>query len=647
MKQNALLSFFFLFSLQTSCMIISHKHTPKLAIKKQSEQKERKLLDLSQIDPFEDLITCEELYSRYVENKDLLNHYYLHSNDYTAAMVSFARKNDVKKIELLMQHEGIDNKNNRKNILMHFGANHGTELQNVIEIYKKKYDKENIYNIVSTWELVINHVPVIQLLLEQGYDPNIKRGNDNSPILFYATEYNINALKLLLAHPQVDINAKNNNGLTALHCAARDNNINALKLLLAYPQIDINAQDKHGFTALYWAAVYKTNALKLLLADNRVDTNLKNNSGYTVFQYLVANFITKNNIDALKILLADDRVDAKIKDICCVIAYDLANNSDVRDMLLSYNSMISYLQLIPFDVIGDVIGNLDYKANMQFIRTCKRLYGHYAEKNDLLTHYCLNSNDYTGAMVCLARKNDAKKIELLIQYEGEINKNNRENILKYFKINPTFDLQQVIEIYKETYDTKNTYQIVAFDEFVKNNTSVLQLLLKQGFDPNVKNDDGDPIILYAAKYNTNALEFLLARQVDINAKNNNGMTALHCAAMYNFDALKILLAKEKINLNAKNIKGNTAFLSAVKENNINCLKLLLTIRDVDQNARDKDGGTALHHVIKYDNNNLLKILLETSHVDPNIKDFSGYTVLDYAIGKNKTHALKLLRAKQA
>ena len=53
-------------------------------------------------------------------------------------------------------------------------------------------------------------------------------------------EYSIEYIKLLLAHPQIDVNNQNLNGVTALHMATICKGVNIVKLLLAHPKIDVN-----------------------------------------------------------------------------------------------------------------------------------------------------------------------------------------------------------------------------------------------------------------------------------------------------------------------------------------------------------------------------------------------------------------------
>jgi ankyrin repeat protein len=547
MKQNVLLFFSFFFSLQTSCMIISHKHASKLAIrnllkncqpspvKKQEVllgQKEQNLLDMSQIITFDAMghvignldykanmlliMTCKTFYNHYAEKNDLFTHHCLNSNDYTGAMVCLARKNDAKKIELLMQHEGIDNKNNRENILTYFGVNHTTDPQQVIEIYKKTYDQENTYQAVDISEL-INHISVLQLLLKQGYDPNVKC-DKNVPLFFYASLANIEALKLLLADSRLDPNIKDNNGLTALCHAAMDNNIEVLKLLLANSQVDPNI-DIRGISILSCAASNNSiEVLKLLLTDKRIDPNVKDNNGLTVF----CRAIVDNNIEVLKLLLANSQVDPNV---------DIRGTSVL--CFAAFNNSIEVLKLLLTD---------------------KRIDPDVKDSYGLRVFHCAIFN------------NNIEVLRLLLA-DRRVNPNVR-------------------------YNNGNTGIHFAVR---KNNIDALKIVLSNDrVNPNIENNNGDTALHCAVEDNNiEALKFLLANNhVDPNVKNNQGITPLFAAIAGDcMEALRVLVASPRLDLNVKACVDLTALHFVVMSSNVEALKILLTNSSIDLNVKDEDGCT--------------------------------------------------------
>jgi ankyrin repeat protein len=265
--------------------------------------------------------TCKELYVRYADRNDILfTKHYLSSDDYTGAMVYFARKNDIKKIKLFIRYEGIFNKDNRENILDFFQINgivdrqkidDTIDYQQIIEIYKQEYDQNQNYHIGNINYLVGEYTPVLQLILKQGYNPNIKDLSGFPVLTCAAKEKNSNALKLLLADPASNGNIKDVTGFTALDWAVKENNIEFLRLLLADKRVDRDVESNNGFTALH-RAVEKNNIdfLKLLVDNFHIDLNIKDVNGFTALHYAVI----ENNIKILRLLLTDPRVDPNVED---------------------------------------------------------------------------------------------------------------------------------------------------------------------------------------------------------------------------------------------------------------------------------------------------------------------------------------------
>ena len=82
-------------------------------------------------------------------------------------------------------------------------------------------------------------------------------------------------VKLLLAHPNIDVNAKNIAGWTPLHTSCSNNRIKIAELLLAHPNIDVNAKNEYGWTPLHKACQNNNIELvKLLLAHPKIKMNL-------------------------------------------------------------------------------------------------------------------------------------------------------------------------------------------------------------------------------------------------------------------------------------------------------------------------------------------------------------------------------------
>ena len=75
------------------------------------------------------------------------------------------------------------------------------------------------------------------------------------PALYFAIETrNMDIIKLLLSHKDIDINAPFQKGKSPLHLAVQNNDIEIVKLLLTYPNIDVNQIriSKHYFDTIFF-----------------------------------------------------------------------------------------------------------------------------------------------------------------------------------------------------------------------------------------------------------------------------------------------------------------------------------------------------------------------------------------------------------
>jgi len=152
--------------------------------------------------------------------------------------------------------------------------------------------------------------------------------------LYYAARRNaVESLKVLLPRPEIDVNIREyREGETVLHVAARDNAVESLKVLLTRPEIEVNIQNKYGWTALHVAACNNAvEALKVLITRPDIEANIQNNFGCTAL-HLAAR---KNAVESVKVLV-NFGVDKSIKDNNGKLALrsdDRTTNSEIREIL--------------------------------------------------------------------------------------------------------------------------------------------------------------------------------------------------------------------------------------------------------------------------------------------------------------------------
>lgn len=173
--------------------------------------------------------------------------------------------------------------------------------------------------------------------------------------------------------------------------------------------------------------------------------------------------------------------------------------------------------------------------------------------------------------------------------------------------------------------------------------SVIKYLLKKGANADVATEDGiTPVMLAAARSEIEPLHALLAYATNYSAKDSDGRNA-------------IIYAVEEGSPHADNIKALIAMGCAADERNeekatpliISCYrgsidssvaKTLIASAKVDVNARDEKGNTALIYAVRHDQNQKAKDLVSIGNADMNVVDDDGDTPIIIA-ARNKNSDL--------
>jgi ankyrin repeat protein len=115
-------------------------------------------------------------------------------------------------------------------------------------------------------------IPNIHLNLQSYCGYTALHYSINANPLINSRDSNINVIRLLLNHPEIDVNIGCNGGTTPLLLAIDNNNIDAVKILLADERIDINQEDSMGITPIVIAYdLGHEEIINLLLNDKRLE----------------------------------------------------------------------------------------------------------------------------------------------------------------------------------------------------------------------------------------------------------------------------------------------------------------------------------------------------------------------------------------
>ena len=156
----------------------------------------------------------------------------------------------------------------------------------------------------------------VKAALKNGVDVNTKDEDGFTGLIWAVRDIDdIDAMKLLLDVPSIDVNIKNNLGESALHLAVLEDNVEALKLLLNVPCIDVNIVDNNGQSALHLAVLWnKLEAFKLLLSHLSMTALALNQRDNDYGSTPVMRAVKMNRLEHLALLAADLRVDLDTTD---------------------------------------------------------------------------------------------------------------------------------------------------------------------------------------------------------------------------------------------------------------------------------------------------------------------------------------------
>jgi ankyrin repeat protein len=156
---------------------------------------------------------------------------------------------------------------------------------------------------------------------------------------------------------------------------------------------------------------------------------------------------------------------------------------------------------------------------------------------------------------------------------------------------------------------------------------VLQLINK-GATIESRNHDGDTALHRAVGVGgVKTAALLTAAGHNINIANKANETPLHVAAgTSHLESVRFLVQQRGINLEAKDISGNTPLLSAAV-NDVEDIISFLANSGADVDAKDKHGMTPLHHCMVRGGVEAAISLLDAG-ANPHIADKNGFTPID-------------------
>ena len=175
--------------------------------------------------------------------------------------------------------------------------------------------------------------------------------------------------------------------------------------------------------------------------------------------------------------------------------------------------------------------------------------------------------------------------------------------------------------------------------------SVVERLLANGVDANVKRDDGwTPLLLATEGGYLEVVSTLLANNADPNEPNNIGLAPIHIAAKNGYGDILVLLLRSGVDVNAVGSDDVTALMLAAQAGHADIVKRLIE-EGADVNARNGSNSTALIVASFFGHADIVKMLLEAG-ADPSVVHSSGSTALDVARQQGNDEIVRILSDAQ-
>ncbi len=421
------------------------------------------------------------------------------------------------------------------------------------------------------------------------------------------------------------------------------------------------------------------------LIDNGADVNLKNTyDGTTPLMTAVTSYDSKISFDIINYLIQNN-ADANILD------------NDENNCLMKLSSNYSWKDISPemYDLILSKTNNIN-QANKNkdtaLINACRN-------NNEVLALKIIEkgadvnsrNNEGLNALGCLIHQNNPDILaEKLIQKGIDINLSDEYNeslifktIRYYNKENHILDLllnnkvninvvnkdgysplQEACQnenipaeiitrliVNKNILNSTAGYEKIsaahfAVDEY-DGNINAIPVLIKAGADLNIKNLEGENVLIAAcknSKITENLMQLIINNTTDINFQNNSKNSALHVAVQKNDFKKTALLVKNKASVNLKNIDGSSPLHIAVEEYDSYETINFLIKNGADINAVNIDNQTPL--ILCYAENNIkgAQVLLKNG-ADFTIPDNKKNNIFHYAASGSDPQYFEIIMKK--
>lgn len=436
---------------------------------------------------------------------------------------------------------------------------------------------------------------------------------------------------------------------TPLHHAASLGHDKIVSLLLS-ENASFNTLDKKGETALFKAVANGHSAVAERLLDLGVNVDISNkegqlalhvaakNSSMEVVQKLLPLTKKPNQADKKGVapfhLAAEHNVKSVVEALLFGQTIDLSSVDKKGYHALHYAFRNKDPEILEILFETSAISLLDV-ANHEFGQTLLHMAVENKDHNmvwkliDLGTQLDVLDKGGYSAMAIAVEDGDLEMVELLTS-RG-------------------FDVSKEIKVKRGKKPAKSLLSIA----LVEGKSSIIDFLLEQNIDVNIRNERGQTPLMTALSTGKNKfVRKVLETGADVSLLDKEDRNVFYYIQKDCPEEIFEKLVKSKgADINKKDTRGGSALIWAIKRSRVsygmgqgifdNRNAQLFIKHGADVNVLDEAGRTALHCAVESRNTDLVKILLDAK-ANPVIPMTEGYSIVHISVYQDSPEILKLL-----
>ena len=463
-------------------------------------------------------------------------------------------------------------------------------------------------------------------------------------------------LQCILQSDRCDPNVINKSGSTPLHIVCHRGVVPLLKALVTDKRCDLNIQDGNGDTALH-IGVENVEVVKCLLESGRIRCDIYNEEGLTPFHKAISNGVMasvevmlKNGVNILQ--TSNDKFqDAPIHFAC------IYSRLDILKVLLSCESCDPNQQNAEGDTALHIVCRMRTGNELQFFELLTSTPG---INSTLVNHEGIApcdvvGNDSNTLLHIACAEGNTVIVELLLNNGADILKPDRHGdapIHIACRFGRLSTLKILLGCTKSDPNQQNAEGDTALHIVCRMRTGrelqFLELLIStpeinptlvnsEGIAPfEVVDSDGNTLLYMAcAEGNTSVAELLVKNGADVLKFNRCGDAPIHVACKHSrLEILKPLFTSSNCNPDQLNADGDTALHimsrkggSSEQRNKISKIVEFLVNNGADILKPDRNEDAPIHIACRFGTLSTLKVLLGCINCDPNQQNAEGDTAL--------------------